>query len=284
MPPDPTEKFFFLHIMKTGGTSFTRVLEDNFPAEHRYPVASPGKHFFEHMERYINVAAFVRNVNADRETLRVICGHVPLATRDFLLESYRTLTLLRDPVERIVSYLKHSRRYHIEHKPLSLEAIYEDEWFRASFMSNYQTKIYSMTPQETIAETRLPHSFPPMPPRSEIDIDKGFTQELQAYSQQAPGRFCMEMFAASTGVITVDDQRLEAAKRALDSIDVVGVTNEFDRFLATLADTFNWTIREFPKQHVGERDRIDPAFRQRIEKDNAYDCELFEYASSLARG
>lgn len=284
MPPDPKEKFFFLHIMKTGGTSFAQVLNDNFPAEHRYPVATEGKHFFEHVERYINVAAFIENVNANRDNLRMIRAHVPLATREFLLESYRTLTLMRDPVERIVSYLKHSRRYHIEHKPMSLEAIYEDEWFNATFMRNYQTKIYSMTAQETIAETRLPHSFPPMPPRCEIDMDKGFSEELHAYSQQAPGRFCMELFAPSTGVITVDEQRLETAKRALDSIDVVGVTHEFDRFLARLADTFNWTIRDFPKQHVGEQDRIDPAFRQKIANDNAFDCELFDYASSLSRG
>ena len=68
----------------------------------------------------------------------------------------------------------------------------------------------------------------------------------------------------------------------LDEIDVVGVTDKFDRFLAKLGSQFNWSIRAFPKQHVGEHDSIDPAFRRRIEKDNPYDLALFEYAQSLA--
>lgn len=280
MPPDPEEKFFFLHIMKTGGTSFVQVLNDNFDEAHMYPYADEPKHFFEHVEGYVNVAKFVENVNNNHAALRMIRAHVPFATRELLSGNYRTLTLLRDPVGRIVSYLKHCRRYHIEHKPMSLEAIYEDEWFNETFMRNYQTKIFSMTVEETVAENRLPQRFPVMPPRNQVLDMESLPRELVEYSEQAPGRFSMEMFAASTGVINVDDARLQAAKEALDSIDVVGVTDEFDRFLGNLANRFNWSIRPFPKQHVGEKDTLDPAFLRRIEQDNQYDMDLFDYARS----
>lgn len=276
------EKFFFIHIMKTGGTSFAQVMSENFEEINRYPYSAEGLGFFEQMESYIHVPTFVENVNANRENLRMISAHVPFATREYLQETYRTLTLLRDPVERTISYLKHCRRYHIEHQPMTLEEIYADGWFHATFMQNYQTKIFSMTAQEAITDTRLKDHHPTMPPRNQINIKNGLSGDIAELSKVAPGRFCMEFFAPSTGVISVDEQRLSAAKDSLDQIDVVGVTSQFDRFLSQLAQQHGWRIRSFPRQHVGEDESISAELRKQIAADNQYDLALFEYAQSIA--
>ena len=92
----------------------------------------------------------------------------------------------------------------------------------------------------------------------------------------------MECFAASTGVIQVDEKRLAIAKENLSSVEVVGVTEHYDRFLRQLVDRYGWTIHSIAHRHAGEQDEISPEFRQRIAHDNLFDMELYEYARELS--
>jgi hypothetical protein len=228
------------------------------------------------------VPTLVANVNALDEQLRIVLGHVPYAVRSLLAKDYVAMTLLRDPVDRTLSYLKHCRRYHIEHKALTLEQIYQDVWFHASFISNYQTKIFSMSAQEALAENRFLPGATKLPPRRELGDGQSLSSEVRVLRDGAPGRFSVEMFAASTGVIHVDERRLAIAKENLFSVDVVGVTEHYDRFLQQLADRYGWHIKDIPHRHVGEMDAISPEFRNRIATDNAFDIELYEYAKQLS--
>ena len=61
-----------------------------------------------------------------RATIRGYMGHYPYVASQLLGEDPVTLTILRDPVERTISYLKHCKRYHDHHRELSLEEIYRD--------------------------------------------------------------------------------------------------------------------------------------------------------------
>jgi hypothetical protein len=56
-----------------------------------------------------------------------------------------TVTIVRDPVERTISYLKHCKRYHDQHRELSLEEIYHDPFHFPCFIHNHQAKIFAMT-------------------------------------------------------------------------------------------------------------------------------------------
>jgi len=270
--------------MKTGGTSFAEHLRANFTREERYPDAciTPDMGFFDGVEAYMHVPKLVSEVNRLGEELRIVLGHIPYAVRSLLTRDYVAMTLLRDPIDRTISYLKHCRRYHIEHMTQSLEQIYEDAWFHASFISNYQTKLFSMSAQEALAEDRFLAGTVKLPPRRELGDGQSLSSEIKALRDSAPGRFSLEMFAASTGVINVDDARLAIAKENLSAVDVVGVTEHYDGFLRELVDRYGWEIKSMPHRHVGEVDTISPEFRNRIASDNVFDTELYEYAKSLS--
>jgi hypothetical protein len=286
MALSPQHRFLFIHVMKTGGTSFAEHLRVNFTPEQRYPEAciTSDMGFFDRVELYMHVPKLVANVNKRGDELRIVLGHVPYAVRSLLSRDYVAMTLLRDPVDRTISYLKHCRRYHIEHMSQTLEQIYEDAWFHASFISNYQTKLFSMSAQEAMAENRYLATSLELPPRRELGDGQNLSSDVKALRDSAPGRFSLEMFAASTGVISIDDDRLAIAKANLSAVDVVGVTEHYDRFLRQLVDRYGWQIRSIPHRHVGEVDAISPEFRSRIARDNVFDLELYEYAKSLSIG
>tara|TARA_B110000503_G_scaffold43274_1_gene70776 strand:- start:15321 stop:16178 length:858 start_codon:yes stop_codon:yes gene_type:complete len=284
MTPPDNKKFLFIHVMKTGGTSFADIIGNNFPVNERYPDACivPDADIFRRIEAYLFVPGIVTDVNALGGQLRMVSGHIPYAVRTLLNDSYVAMTLLRDPVERTLSYLKHCRRYHIEHQPLELEAIYEDPWFHASFVQNYQTKLFSMSPAEALAEDRFLAGAPQLPTRREMGDGTNLSAEIDAFRLRAPGRVSLECFAASTGVIHIDDQRLSIAKENLSAVEVMGVTEHYDRFLGKLIEQHGWQIAAVPHRHAGEGDVISAEFRHRIAVDNAFDIELYAHAKSLA--
>ena len=151
------EKFFFVHVMKTGGTSFAEIVSENFSREERYPDAclEDDADFGRRTESYVNVPSVVADVNRNSAALRMVAGHIPYATRRLFQAQFTTLTVLRDPVERTVSYLRHCRQFHPEHADMSFEEIYEQPWFNAMFIDNYQTRLFSMTADEAMEETRV---------------------------------------------------------------------------------------------------------------------------------
>ncbi len=280
----PDKKYLFVHVMKTGGTSFADVIEANFSPSERYPgdILQGETNPFRQMEAYLYVPGILAAVRADPEKYRIICAHVPYAFRSLLADDYVTLTVLRDPVTRTISYLKHCRRYHKEHMGLPLEQIYEDDWFHASFIANYQTKLFSMTAEETLAETRYGDYSPAMPPRAELGNGENLTPELIALGDRGGGRFSMEVFAASTGVIEIDNRRFEIAKDNLRATDVVGVTEDYSHFLEKLVNEHGWKVDAVPHRHVSENEDISPDLLRRIEQDNEADAELHRFARSLS--
>jgi hypothetical protein len=61
-----------------------------------------------------------------------------------------TLTMLRDPVARTISYLRHCKRHHPRHHDLALEEIYEDAFLFPTLIHNHQVKIFAMTTSDRL--------------------------------------------------------------------------------------------------------------------------------------
>jgi hypothetical protein len=86
--------------------------------------------------------------------------------------------------------------------------------------------------------------------------------------------------------LTIDDARFARARENLARVDVIGLTEAYDDFIAAVRDRFGWWPTGVDLQeraNVSTEDwQVDPAFRARIAADNAYDLELYEYAKGLA--
>lgn len=277
------EKFFFVHVMKTGGTSFAEIVRENFSREERYPDAclAEDADFGRRTESYVHVPSIVADVNRNSASLRMVAGHIPYATRRLFQATFTAMTVLRHPVERTVSYLKHCRQFHPEHAALPFEAIYEQPWFNAMFMSNYQTRIFSMSAEEALAESRLDIERSPLPPLAALKRGEEMSPQAKQFMQEHPARFILELFASCTGAIDVDDVRLRAAIANLKEVEVVGVTEHYERFLRRLEDSHGWKIGEIPRKNPGSGETISSELARRIEQDCSADMALYETALTL---
>jgi Sulfotransferase family len=141
----PELRFFFIHVMKTGGGTFSSHIMENFDGEEVYPS--------ERLDPDIYVAraeiGYLTALPPERRArIRVYRGHFPFVAAELLGEELVTITILRDPVERTISYLKHCKRYKEEHRSLSLEQIYQDPFFFPTEILNHQAKLFAMTSED----------------------------------------------------------------------------------------------------------------------------------------
>jgi hypothetical protein len=138
----PEHRFFFIHVMKTAGTTFSWHALANFDQDEVYPCArlDPDRYFAKFRIDYLT------GLSPERRTqIRVYTGHFPFVAAQLLGMELVTLTILRDPVERTISYLKHCQRYNQQHRSLALQQIYEDPFLFPSLIRNHQAKLFAMT-------------------------------------------------------------------------------------------------------------------------------------------
>lgn len=140
---DP-RRFFFVHLQKTAGTRLIRRIRAQFPEPAVYPLASDG----DEIARVISVDHLLSVWAARGEQIRVITGHFPLCTAALLGAEFVTMTALRHPLERTVSYLRHHRRRTRADAELSLEQVYDDDFRFHGLIHNHMTKMLSLTPEE----------------------------------------------------------------------------------------------------------------------------------------
>ncbi|MDZ7732471.1 MAG: hypothetical protein U5R31_04585 [Acidimicrobiia bacterium] len=152
-------------------------------------------------------------------------GHLPLVAARLVDPALPALILLRDPVDRAVSFLKQIRR---DVRPgASLEELYEEEWLAIRVIDNHQTKVLSLSATEALA--------PPTPDQLVEPPDDGWSEEeLEVIDRGRPTdalpweRFSMRLLFRIVDPtvmrpIVMDDQRLDVAARELEGVDVVGV-------------------------------------------------------------
>lgn len=84
----------FVHIPKTAGGTITRIIEQNYPREAIYRIEGDNR---ASIERLLALD------DARRHRLRCVVGHAPVGLEPHLRQPSACFTLLRDPVERIIS-------------------------------------------------------------------------------------------------------------------------------------------------------------------------------------
>jgi hypothetical protein len=132
--------FFFVHIQKTAGTTLWRRLKHQFAPTAVYPGPDDGTP----PTTVLVPEHLVERWNARRDEIEIVTGHFPLCTIDLLEAHFTTLTILRDPVERTLSSLRHHRERTPGDRERSLEEIYEDP-LRFELVHNHMVKMFGLT-------------------------------------------------------------------------------------------------------------------------------------------
>ena len=142
---DQPHRYFFVHIPKTGGVSLRRRLMNHFGKAAVYPTGLDGT---DPTKLYLSIDCLRERLAARGDQIRVITGHFPLRTVEVVGGRYTTLTLLRDPVERMLSQLRHDREIRPSRRSKPIEENYDDGHGLAD---NNMTKMLSLTPAEMSA-------------------------------------------------------------------------------------------------------------------------------------
>jgi len=92
--------FIFLHVPKTAGTTLRAIIERQYLGRDIYTIYddAPDHHSTSDLEELDEEA---------RDRILVFCGHVPFGLHKRIGGALRYFTLLRDPVERVLSYYHH---------------------------------------------------------------------------------------------------------------------------------------------------------------------------------
>ncbi|MBX3314983.1 MAG: hypothetical protein KF906_11750 [Actinobacteria bacterium] len=145
--------YLFVHLQKTAGTALFKRMRHHFGTEHVYP--RPEEQGTA--EAVLDVELLLERLAADPSGYRAVTGHFPLAVASFLPPGTRTFTLLRDPVERTLSFLRHQREVDPRFEGWDLEEMYE-HWATTSgdLLLNHQVKMLSIRPEEMTAGALSP--------------------------------------------------------------------------------------------------------------------------------
>ena len=148
----PVDRYFFVHMQKTAGTALFKRLFGCFGRDAVYPlVEDQGT-----VEASLDVDLLRRRLAEHGDRLRVITGHFPLCVVDLLGGGYRTFTVLRHPVERTLSFLRHSRKVDPALAGVPLEAIYEDRVLYEGLIRNHMVRMLSLRASELTAGAMTP--------------------------------------------------------------------------------------------------------------------------------
>lgn len=234
---------YFLHIPKTAGTSLNKLIKSKYKSEKVYP-------FSTYHQIYTN-----KKLNID--DYDIISGHFTHSYIENITKPVNVITVLRNPVSRVVSAYNHLMREPVANfefnkfkKCQIKDALNLYPWL----FSNQQTKHLGWTNNVL----KMPRSKIPIP-------------------------FSIENWLEFRQNINMDDIYQNACN-AIDNMFLFGFTDRLDEFVKILFEKMKWTMPvEIPKSNSSKEnqlleDEVNNVNLKKIESLNYYDIKLYEYA------
>src|SRR5215470_1752763 len=141
----------FLHMGKTGGVTFGSILSRNFAQDQQFDGNQGETRSALGLRNASDIAAAYGQLDIDRRRrVRLIYGHVPMGIHTLVERPARYVTLLRHPVDRVISSLYYIRQRHeIPIQPLiremSLDAYLDSHLGLDPY--DYQVRVLSSVPE-----------------------------------------------------------------------------------------------------------------------------------------
>lgn len=238
------EKLLFLHIPKTGGTTFNHILYQNFAHSEQFKINPVDK----------KVSFDLYNVLSDRkkDRIKLFRGHFYYGIHDKLdISNYRYVTIVRDPVKRIISHYFYSKNFqkHYLYETLNSNNTSSFDYFSGKFnfeVINGQTaQIAGFDPDQSNLDR--------------VDIIK------YLYSN--------ELYEKAIANIEKD-------------FSFVGLTEQFDQTLLLLnyLHEFNNFTLHYSRKNVAKKINISKKIRDNeidiIISNNLLDIRLYQYIKS----
>lgn len=130
------------HIMKTGGTSLRRMLIDAVGQDQVYPndedLAVRPRGFYPGPKEFVEL---LRSDQTHGATIFI--GHFPFVLRDEFESEPLTVALLREPVTRTLSMLKHRKLKSPQFADATYKQILDHKDFEDRQIREYQTKVFA---------------------------------------------------------------------------------------------------------------------------------------------
>ena len=138
------DKYFFVHLQKTAGTTLYLMMRRHLGHPAVYPDTSDG----QGVDRVLGLTNLRDTLAKRGDEIQVITGHYPLATAELLEGTFRTFTVLREPVARTRSFIRHQRVLDPTRVDLSDLEIYTDPFLFNGLVHNHMVKMLALKPDE----------------------------------------------------------------------------------------------------------------------------------------
>jgi len=232
-----SETVIFIHIPKAAGMTLYQVLNRQYKTQYnQYIDAGKSK------QRCID--AFRELPEEKRAHLRCIRGHMPFGLHQWLLQTTKYITILRNPVERVVSeyYFVHRKSAHPLHSKFIEKNISLEGYVR--MMSDTNT---------TNLQTRWVSG-------------------------------CVDFDSVMPPYEDLSANALDLAKENIENFfSVCGLTERFDESLLLMQKIFGWKNVYYMRRNVGKprasKGQFPASTLRLIEKQEEKDLELVEYAA-----
>jgi hypothetical protein len=229
----------FLHIPKTAGTTLKHIFQHQYEPKEVFELYSLQQKPRKGIDEYLSLS------KKQQSRIKMITGHIGFGLHEYLDRPYKYITVLRNPVKRVISYYQlHQRR----------------------------------KPQEIAARVSLEEFV-----RTWDSCQNDMTKYLSQDKIKAQLTFAKDHIHSP--ILCTQSSLEQAKLNLKQNIEVVGLLEQFDQTLILLKRNLGWKVFPYVKHNVtknrSQAENIPTSTLELIRSLNQFDIQLYDYAKEL---